>query len=178
MKWNGVTYRTVTLSLSGGQTVRLGLSAAPGSLPVGCIAGIVVCESHSVWKEGSGSSMCQKGESFTEWILQENMVWDFSTPPHGEAWRWKCMKNMVVMFIWNNPLHQHQECSTPPTPGVFIMLVKKTIFHSTNIRSVRSYFPASHLWGEEQRTLWLKKTEPFLRAYCQFYRCFLTNWDT
>ena len=61
-------------SLSGVQTVRLGLSAAPVSLPVGCNTGLVVFESHSVWKEGSGSSKCQTGESFTEWILQENMV--------------------------------------------------------------------------------------------------------
>jgi hypothetical protein len=37
------------LSLSGGQTVRLGVSAAPVSL-----------ESHTVWKEGSGSGIYAK----------------------------------------------------------------------------------------------------------------------
>ena len=67
-------------SLSGGQTIRLGLSEAQGTLPVGCNTGlVVVCESHSVWKEGSGSSICHTGESLTEWILQEIMVRDLST---------------------------------------------------------------------------------------------------
>ena len=76
----------------------LGLSAAPGYLRVDCNTGLVVCESHSVWKDGSGSSMCQTSKSFTEW-------WP-SGCKNGQSMRQKRGIDSELSFYLEEPLAQ------------------------------------------------------------------------